>query len=174
MPRLSDDILIGGARIFVVDGETRHELGWLTGEFKLEEQADSITVKESEGGTVLTLATNKEVHLTFSMLECNLDTIVLLNPSAKKTTKGYAVGSYQSEKMYQFELWSKKRSGKYRGLIIYKGKISGNFTAFLMNQDNESPISVDIVGIEDSSKGTEENIYEQIECEADDVPGGGW
>lgn len=181
--RNSDDILVGGARIFIVDNETKHELGYMSGEFKVEEQASSLTIKESEGSTVTIIATDKEVHLTFSLLECNLDTLMLLNPSATaiggegdstSDGKGYAVGTYQSDKTFPIELWHKKRSGKYRCARFFKGKVSGNFTSLLLNQDNASPIPIDIVAIGDDSKDTSKNIYEVFECEAAKAPGGGW
>ncbi|MBR1436948.1 MAG: hypothetical protein IJ587_00290 [Synergistaceae bacterium] len=185
--RNADDILIGGARVFVIednDGTKEyHELGWMSGEFKLEEQADSQTVKESEGGTVLTIATNKEVHLTFNLLECNLDTLLLLNPSAvaiggegdtEADGKGFAVGTFQSDKTFPVELWMKKRSGEYRCVRVYKGKVSGNFTSFLLNQDSESPIAVDIVGLPDESLPNDRNIYQQFNASASKAPGGGW
>ena len=184
MPRVADDILIGGYRVFIVEGQEKNELGWMSGEAKIEEQASSLTVKESEGGTVLTVATNKEVHMTFSLLECNRDTIIKLNPSATAITlsgegsstggKGFAVGTFQSDKTFVIELWHKKRSGKYLCNRFYKGKISGNFTSFLINQDNESPIAIDIVAMADDTKDTNQNIYEQIEYEAAQAPGGGW
>ena len=177
--RNSDDILVGGARVFVGSGNDKQELGWMTGEFKVEEQASNIVVKESEGSTVITIATDKEVHLTFNMLECNLDTLMLLNPSATaldETTadgKGFAVGTYQSDKTFPIEVWHKKRSGKYLCTRLFKGKVSGNFTSFLINQDNTSPIAIDIVAIGDTSKDTTNNIYEQFECSAAKAPGGG-
>ena len=80
--RNPDNILIGGYRVFVVDNEDKHELGWMSGEVRVEEQGNTVTVKESEGGTVLTLTTDKEVHLTFGLLECNPETLIMLNPSA--------------------------------------------------------------------------------------------
>ena len=188
--RNSDDILVGGARIFITetvkntstneDEEAKHELGWMSGEFKVEEQASSVTIKESEGSIITSIATDKEVHLTFSLLECNLDTLMLLNPSAtpldetKADGKGFAVGTYQSEKYFPIEVWHKKRSGKYRCVRLYKGKVSGNFTSFLLNQDNANPIAVDIVAIGDTSKDTTNNIYETFECDASKAPGGGW
>ncbi len=189
--RNADDILIGGGRVFIVEQtdsvKTYYDLGYMSGEFKVEEQASSQAVKESEGGTVLTIATDKEVHLTFNLLECNTDTLLKLNPSATEiggsgdTTsdgKGYAVGTFQSDKTFQIELWHKKRSGNYRCIRFFKAKLSGNFTAFLINQDNENPIAVDIVGLADESKGTERNIYEHFEVEKADiatkVPNGGW
>ena len=176
--RNPDNILIGGYRVFIVDNTadtpTKRELGWMSGEAKVEEQASSVTVKESEGGTVLTLATDKEVHLTFGLLECNIDTLIMLNPSATAVEGGFAVGTFQSDKTFTVELWHKKRSGKYLCVRIFKGKISGNITSFQINQDNSSPISIDIVGLADDSKTTDRNIYEQIEYDADDAPGGGW
>lgn len=181
--RNADNVLIGGYRVFIVDDEEKHELGWMSGEAKIEEQANSITVKESEGGTVLNLATDKEVHLTFSLLECNLDTLIMLNPSAipiggdddlEADGKGFAVGTFQSDKTFPVELWHKKRSGKYWCGRIYRGKISGNLTTFQINQDNASPIAIDIVGLADDSKPTNHNIYEEFECDASKAPGGGW
>ena len=181
--RNNDNVLIGGARIFIVEGTDKYELGWMSGEFKVEEQASDVTVKESEGGTVITVATDKEVHMTFSLLECNLDTLLKLNPSAtaiggdsdiEADGEGYAVGTFQSDKTFIVELWHKKRSGKYRCVRFFKAKFSGNFTAFLINQDNENPIAVDLVGLADDSKPTDRNIYEQFECEAAKAPGGGW
>ena len=176
--RNPDNVLIGGYRVFIVDDDgdnpTKHELGWMSGEAKIEEQANSTTVKESEGGTVLTIATDKEVHLTFGLLECNIDTLIMLNPSATAIEGGFAVGTFQSDKTFTVELWHKKRSGKYLCYRILKGKISGNITMFQINQDNSSPISIDIVGLADSSKDTQHNLYEGIECNADDAPGGGW
>ena len=186
--RNADDVLIGGGRVFIVEGtgndKTFYDLGYMSGEFKVEEQASSQTVKESEGGTVLTIATDKEVHLTFNLLECNVDTLLKLNPSATAISgsdadgKGYAVGTFQSDETYQIELWHKKRSGNFRCVRFFKAKLSGNFTAFLLNQDNENPIAVDIIGLADETKNTDRNIYEQFEVEkanvATKVPNGGW
>ena len=181
--RNADDILIGGARIFITEGEEPYELGYMTGEFKVEEQASEVIVKESEGGTVTTVGTDKEVHLTFNLLECNLDTLAKLNPSAttiggagdtEADGKGFAVGTFQSDKTFPIEVWHKKRSGKYRCTRLFKAKVSGNFTSFILNQDNESPIAVDIVAIGDDSKNTSRNIYEVFECDASKAPGGGW
>ena len=181
--RNADNILIGGYRVFVVDGEDKHELGWTSGEVRVEEQGNTHTVKESEGGTVLTLTTDKEVHLTFGLLECNPETLIMLNPSAveiggtgdtESDGKGFAVGTFQSDKTFQVELWHKKRSGKYLCARIYKGKVSGNITSLQINQDNESPISIDIVGQADDTRPTNHNIYEEFECEAAKAPGGGW
>ncbi len=184
--RNADDILIGGGRVFIVTpGEgtgstpTYDELGWLQGEIKVEDQANSQAVKESEGGTVLTIATDKEVHLTFSLLEANLDTLKLLNPSSgdlegKNADNGFAVGTFQSDDTFQIEFWHKKRSGKFRCLRIFKGKISGAFTTLLINQDNESPIPVDIVALADDTKPTTRSLYEIFDTTAANAPGGGW
>ena len=181
--RNSDDILVGGYRVFIVDDQTYHELGWMSGEGKVEEQASSLPIKESEGGTVLNLATDKEVHMTFSLLECNKDTILMLNPSATKIGgagdssadgEGFAVGTFQSDKTFKIEIWHKKRSGKYLCTRFFKGKVSGNFTSFLINQDNASPIAIDVVAMADDSKLNTKNIYEQFECEAAKAPNGGW
>ena len=162
--RNPDNVLIGGYRVFIVDNSgdepVKKELGWMSGEAKLEEQANSLTVKESE--------------VTFGLLECNIDTLIMLNPSATAIEGGFAVGTFQSDKTFTVELWHKKRSGKFLCIRILKGKISGNITTFQINQDNSSPISIDIVGLADDSKDTQHNIYEQFECNADDAPGGGW
>ncbi len=193
MPRNANDVLIGGGRVFiknrtvteasgstpasVTEGEAQ-ELGWLSGEIKVEETADATTVKESEGGTVLTIAQNKEVHLTFSLLEANIETFKLLNPSYKAISGGFTAGTYQSDVTYVIEFWHKKRNGDYRCVKFYKGKISGNFTPLLINQDNENPIAVDVVGLADETKNTDANLYEMIDVEASSVaskvPGGGW
>ncbi|MBQ3454990.1 MAG: hypothetical protein IJG36_01015 [Synergistaceae bacterium] len=181
--RNADDILIGGARIFITENNEQYELGYMSGEFKIEEQASEVVVKESEGSTVTIVGTDKEVHLTFNLLECNLDTLAKLNPSAttiggagdtESDGKGFAVGTFQSDKTFPIEMWHKKRSGKYRCARFFKAKVSGNFTSFILNQDNESPIAVDIVAIGDDSKNTTRNIYEVFECEASKAPGGGW
>jgi len=60
MPRAADDVLIGGGRVFL-DGQ---DIGWLQGEMSLEEQGDALTVKESEGGTVVSIQNDQEVHFT--------------------------------------------------------------------------------------------------------------
>ena len=181
--RNSDNVLIGGGRIFIVEDKEKYELGWLSGEIKVEEQNNSITIKESEGGTVLYITTDKEAHLTFSLLEANLDTFMLLNPSyhaiggegdTEADGTGYAAGTYQADTTYPIEFWHKKRSGDYRCLRIYKGKIAGNFTLLLINQDNENPISVDVTGIADDTKQTDRNIYEIFDAKAEKAPGGGW
>ena len=184
MPRVADDILVGGGRVFVGSGTTKKELGWLQGEIKLEEQANTQNVKESEGGTVLTITTDKEVHLTFNLLEANLETFKLLNPSYVALDpedednpadgEGYAAGVYQTDETYPVEFWHKKRSGKYRCLRVYKGKIAGNFTPLLINQDNENPIAIDVVGIADDTKKTDRNLYEIFDTDAAKAPGGGW
>lgn len=189
--RNADDILIGGGRVFIVEGtgndKTYYDLGYMSGEFKVEEQASSQTVKESEGGTVLTIATDKEVHFTCNMLECNTDTLLKINPSATEIGgagdsnadgKGYAVGSYQSDKTFLLEVWHKKRSGNFRCVRIFKAKLSGNIPAFLVNQDNANPIALDFVGLADETRDTDRNIYEQFEVAkanvATKVPNGGW
>ena len=184
--RNADNILIGGYRVFVVDADnenTKHELGWMSGEARVEEQGNTVTVKESEGGTVLTLTTDKEVHLTFGLLECNPETLIMLNPSAveiggagdtEADGKGFAVGTFQSDKTFTIELWHKKRSGRYLCTRVFKGKVSGNITSLQINQDNPSPIAIDIVGLADDTKDTQHNIYEVFECEAAKAPGGGW
>lgn len=184
--RNADDILIGGGRVFIVTpGEgtgstpTYDELGWLQGEIKVEDQANSQAVKESEGGTVLTIATDKEVHLTFSLLEANLDTLKLLNPSSgdlegANANNGFSVGTFQSDDTFQIEFWHKKRSGKFRCLRIFKGKVSGAFTSLIINQDNSTPIPVDIVALADDTKNTNANLYEIFDTTATNAPGGGW
>lgn len=180
--RNADDILIGGGRVFIVDNSgdkpTYNELGYIQGEIKFEEQAESKAVKESEGGTVLTVATNKEGHFTFNLLEANLDTLKMLNPSsgtlnnAGSGDTGFAVGTFQSDNTFLVEFYHKKRSGKYRCIRIFKGKISGAFTTLLINQDNESPIPVDIVALADDTKATTQNLYEIFDTST--APNGGW
>lgn len=178
--RNADDILIGGGRIFIVkpgsgagSSPTYQELGWLQGEIKVEEQANSQAVKESEGGTVLTIATDKEVHLTFSLLEANLETLKSLNPSSSNAeSNGFAVGTFQSDNTFQIEFWHKKRSGKFRCLRIFKGKVSGAFTSLIINQDNATPIPVDIVALADDTKNTNANLYEIFD--SDNAPEEGW
>lgn len=184
MPRIADDILIGGGRVFIGTGQDREDLGWLaSSEIKLEEQSNSYAVKESEGGTVLTINLDREVHLTFSLLEANYEALMKLNPSYTKiggagdTTsdgEGYALGSYQRDNTYQLEFWHKKRSGKYRCYRFFKCKMSGTFTPLVLNQDNESPLAIDITALKDDSKPTTRDIYETFECEAANAPGGGW
>lgn len=181
--RTADNILVGGGRVFIGIGEEKKELGWLSGEIKFEEQANTNAVKESEGGTVLYITTDKEAHLTFNLLEANLDTFLLLNPSYHAIGgegddtadgTGYAAGTYQADTTYQIEFWHKKRSGNYRCLRLYKGKIAGNFTPLLINQENENPIAIDVTGIADDTKNTDRNIYEIFDAVAAKAPGGGW
>ena len=84
MPRIADDVLIGGGRVYL----NNQEIGWLQGEMNLEEQGDALTVKESEGATVVTINLDKEVHFTFNLLEANLDTLRMLNPSYTQVIYG--------------------------------------------------------------------------------------
>ena len=74
MPRVADDVLVGGGRVYL----NNMEIGWLQGEIGLEEQGDSLTIKESEGGTVVTI----------NLLEANLDTLRMLNPSYSQVVYG--------------------------------------------------------------------------------------
>ena len=160
MPRNADDILIGGGRVYIDDVE----LGWLSGEIKLEEQGSPIVVKESEGGTVLTLNLDKEVHFTFNLLDVSLTALQKLNPSMG--------GIVQTDKTYEVSFVHKKRSGGTRTLTIFKGKVSGNFTPILINQDNASPIPVDIVAIaDDTVQDQTHNIY--TITDEDGAAGGG-
>ncbi len=170
-----NNILIGGGRCYVDD----KELGWLSGEVKLEEQASSQSIKESEGGTVLVIATDKEVHFTFNLLEADLDTLKTLNPSASaRDGGGFAVGTFQSDNTFEFLFKHQKRDGSFRCLKIFKGKISGSFTALLLNQDNASPIPFDVIAIPDDSRNSNNNLYEvyeedeQAEHNDDTVNGG--
>lgn len=187
MPRVADDILIGGMRLFIVEDNNGtkeyYDLGWLSGEFRYNRTGDTTTVKESEGQTVLVIATNVEEHFTFSMLECNTDTLLKLNPSATPiggagdTTsdgKGFATGTFQSDETFMFEAWMKKRSGQYHCIRIFNAKVSGDFTMFLMNQDDASPIDIDIIAIADKNRPTNHNLSEQFDCDASKAPGGGW
>ena len=139
MPRNADDILIGGGRVYINNAE----LGWLSGEIKLEEQASPLIVKESEGGTVLTINLDKEVHFTFNLLDVNLATLQKLNQSMG--------GFVQNDDTYEVQFKHKKRSGGYRTITIPKGKISGTFTPLLINQDNASPIPINIIAIADDN-----------------------
>lgn len=327
MPRKSDDVLLGGGRVFL----NNQEIGWLQGEFQLEEQGDATVIKESEGATVLTLNLDKETHFTFNLLEANLDTLRMLNPSYTRivegdetktvsneyiadisksnglkhipmvidttntvtvryatelesvddtktiitvgsvthftagdgitiiqgsrtetatidsidtstgeitltaelantftsgatvinTTadtlvlgtdfylypglglitrvpsstavaegdsvvvsysyhqykgKGYGMGSFESDETYKLEFWHKKRSGQYRVIRMFKARLAGNFTAFLLNQDSESPIPIDVTLIADETiADSKRNTYEQIDyISAEAAPGGGW
>ncbi len=326
MPRVADDVLVGGGRVYL----NNQEIGWLQGEIGLEEQGDSLTIKESEGGTVVTISQDREVHFTFNLLEANLDTLRMLNPSysqvvygeqnvaiegeyiadlgksnglknipvvetvavkvcpattmssgnatgdttitvenprkfeagdtieivqgshkeigtvasvnaasgtitleadilnafpagamVKITTaskayrlgidynfypllglitrvststavqpgdgaavdytyhsaqgRGYGMGSFEDGTTYKMEFWHKKRSGKYRCIRMFKARVSGNFTPFSINQDAESPLSIDVTLMADESiADTTRNIYEQVDYEADAAPGGGW
>lgn len=185
--RNADDILIGGGRVFIVEPSattggtpTYHELGWLQGEIKVEEQATSQTIKESEGGTVLIVATNKEAHITFSLLGPDLETLKMLNPSSGELNNagtgdtGFAVGTFQSDNTFLIEFWHKKRSGKYRCYRVFKGKLSGAFTSLLINQDNASPLPVDIIAVADDTKSTSQSLYEVFETAAANAPNGGW
>ena len=152
MPRNADDILIGGGRVYIDDVE----LGWIQGEIKLTEQSSPLVVKESEGGTVLNINLDKEVHFTFNLLDVNLDSLRKLNPSMG--------GIVQTDETFKVVFKHKKRSGAYRILTIYKGKVSGDFTSLLINQDNASPIPVDIVAIaDDTITDSTKNIYNLTE-----------
>ena len=84
MPRIVDDILIGGGRVFA----DNQEIGYLQGEFSLQESGDALTIKESEGATVLVLNQDKEVHFNFNLLEANLDVLRMLNPSYTQIVSG--------------------------------------------------------------------------------------
>ena len=162
MARNADDILIGGGKVYIGDssGSSFEELGWLSGEIKLEEQGSPLVVKESEGGTVLTLNLDKEVHFTFNLLDVNLDTLQKLNPSMG--------GIVLTDQTYPVKFEHTKRSGAKRVINIFKGKVSGNFTALLLNQDNASPIPVDIIAIADDSKTDKaHNIYTITETPAE-------
>lgn len=159
--RNADDILIGGGRVYIDE----QELGWLQGEIKVTEQANSQTIKESEGGTVLAINLDKEVHFTFNLLEANLDTLKKLNPSSgalssSASGSGFAVGTFQSDNTFDVKFVHPKRSGATRTLHIFKGKISGEFTPLLINQDNASPIPVDIIAMADDEKPATGNLYE--------------
>ena len=326
MARTADDILVGGGRVFL----NNMDIGWLQGEMGLEEQGNALAIKESEGATVVSINLDKEVHFTFNLLEANLDTLRMLNPSytsiiygendiavtneyiadlgklnglknipiaeavaikvvpatvlrsanatgdtsvivenprkfaagdtvqiiqgshiengtvaavdsasgtitlesdilnafpagamLKNTTsskayklgddynfypvlglitraavstnllsgdgaavdytyhsaqgRGYGMGSFEDGTTYKLEFWHKKRSGKYRCIRMFKARVSGNFTPFSINQDNESPLAMDVTLMADESiADTRRNIYEQIDYEASAAPNGGW
>ena len=59
---------------------------------------------------------------------------------------------------------------------MFKARIAGNFTSFLINQDSESPIPIDVTLIADESIADgRRNVYEQIDyIDASAAPGGGW
>lgn len=166
--RNSDDILIGGGKVYI----DNKELGWLSGEIKVEEQANTHSVKESEGGTVLIVNLDKEVHFTFSLLEANLETLKSLNPSSGEG-QGLTVGTFQSNDTYDVKFVHTKRSGKERVLHIFKGKVAGTFTPLIINQDNESPIPVDIIAVADESKDSTGNLYEIYDQDAGSGGSGG-
>lgn len=84
MPRIADDILVGGGRVFA----NNQEIGWLQGDFSLQESGTELTIKESEGATVLVLNQDKEVQFSFNLLEANLDTLRMLNPSYTQVVSG--------------------------------------------------------------------------------------
>ena len=326
MPRIQDDILVGGGRVFA----DNQEIGWLQGEFSLSESGSELTVKESEGATVLVLNQDKEVQFSFNLLEANLDTLRKLNPSytpvaygeedktvegeyiadlgksnglknipvvegvalrvfpattmtsanaigdtsivvenarrfaagdtiqiirgthvenctvasvdqaagtltleddlmnsfpsgamVKITTaskelrlgtdynfypmlglitrvgtstnalagdgaavdytyhsykgRGYGMGSFEDDTTYKLEFWHKKRSGKFRCIRMFKARISGDFTAFSITQDSESPLPITVTLMADETiADARRNIYEQIDYDAEAAPGGGW
>lgn len=93
MPRVADDVLVGGGRVFLND----HDIGWLSDEIKVEEQTNSTAIKESEGATVVTINSDKEVHFTFNLLEANLDTLRMLNPSYTQVSYGEETKSVENE-----------------------------------------------------------------------------
>lgn len=184
--RNPDNILIGGGRVYLVKPATSAggtptytELGYLQGEIKTEVQGSSKTVKESEGGTVLTIATDVETHFTFNLLEANLEILKALYPSSGELNDpnsgtGFAIGTFQADTTSQFEFWHKKRSGQYRCLRIFKGKVSGTFTPLVINQDNETVTPVDIIAMADDTKSTTQNLAEIFDTTADNAPNGGW
>ena len=58
---------------------------------------------------------------------------------------------------------------------MFKARVSGNFTPFSINQDNESPLAMDVTLMADETiADTKRNVYEQIDYEAAAAPGGGW
>jgi hypothetical protein len=77
MARDANDVLVGGGRVFA----RGLEIGWLDGTIQIAENNSSQAIIESEGATVKVIFSDKETHFTFSLLEANIDTLVLLNPS---------------------------------------------------------------------------------------------
>ena len=58
---------------------------------------------------------------------------------------------------------------------MFKARVSGNFTPFAINQDNESPLAMDVTLMADETiADTKRNVYEQLDYEASAAPGGGW
>ena len=93
MPRVADDVLVGGGRVFA----DNQEIGWLQGEFSLQESGESLTIKESEGATVVVLNQDKEVTFSFNLLEANLDTLRMLNSSYTPVVYGEEDKSVEGE-----------------------------------------------------------------------------
>ena len=82
-------------------------------------------------------------------------------------------GIVQTDQTYKVQFVHKKRSGATRTLTIHKGKVSGNFTPILINQDNTSPIPVDIIAIaDDSIEDLSKCIYEISESGSSNTTGG--
>jgi hypothetical protein len=77
MARDANDVLVGGGRVFA----NGLEIGWLDGTIQLAENNTSQAIIESEGATVKVIFSDKETHFTFNLLEANVDTLILLNPS---------------------------------------------------------------------------------------------
>lgn len=86
MARSADDVLIGGGRAFL----NNLDIGWLQGAMGIDEQKNSLAVKESEGSTVVVIDLDKEVHFKTNLLEANLDTLRMLDPSYTQVVYGQA------------------------------------------------------------------------------------
>lgn len=84
MARIADDVLIGGGRVFL----NNMEIGWLQGAMGIDEQKNALAVKESEGATVVVIDLDKEVHFKTNLLEANLDTLRMLDPSYTQVVYG--------------------------------------------------------------------------------------
>ena len=84
MARVADDVLIGGGRVFL----NNMDVGWLQGAMGIDEQKNALAVKESEGATVVVIDLDKEVHFKTNLLEANLDTLRMLDPSYTQIVYG--------------------------------------------------------------------------------------
>ena len=84
MARVADDVLIGGGRVFL----NNMDIGWLQGAMGIDEQKNALAVKESEGATVVVIDLDKEVHFKTNLLEANLDTLRMLDPSYTQIVYG--------------------------------------------------------------------------------------
>jgi hypothetical protein len=89
---------------------------------------------------------------------------------------GFGSGSFTEAATYKLEFWTMKRGGGCRVIRMFKASVSGDFTTFLINQDSESPIPIDVSLVADETiADTHRNIYEMIDYADKSVaPGNGW